>query len=336
MSTTTLTTIAFFNNKGGVGKTSLVYHLSWLLADRGINTLAVDLDPQSNLTAMFLTDERLEELWTDEPGHRSSVLRSVLPFVRGLGDVVSPHVERIEPRLGLVVGDLALSTFEDRLSNAWPRSMDKQEDAFRILSAFHRLIRMASDETGATVALIDVGPNLGALNRAILLASDWVVTPLAPDLFSVQGLRNLGPTLRDWRDEWAERLKRRPADSGLSLPGGFMRPAGYVVMQAGIRLDRPSRAYDRWVQRIPTVYAASVLQQTADPAPTRVEEDPLCLAVLRHYHSLMPLAQDARKPMFQLKVADGAIGAHLEAVRRCHADFLKLAQRIGQSCGFDV
>ena len=52
-------TIAFFNNKGGVGKTSLVYHLAWMFADHGIKTLAVDLDPQANLTAMFLDEERL-------------------------------------------------------------------------------------------------------------------------------------------------------------------------------------------------------------------------------------------------------------------------------------
>ena len=45
--------IAFFNNKGGVGKTSLVYHLSWMMRQQGISTLAVDADPQANLSAAF-------------------------------------------------------------------------------------------------------------------------------------------------------------------------------------------------------------------------------------------------------------------------------------------
>ncbi len=237
--------IAFFNNKGGVGKTSLVYHLAWMFAERGIKTLAVDLDPQSNLTAMFLTPERLEQLWLDDPAQRASILRSVRPIVRGVGDVIAPHVEQVDSRVGLVVGDLALSSFEDRLSDAWPRSMDRQEDAFRTLSAFHRLIQMAGAETGATIALIDVGPNLGAINRAALIAADWVVTPLAPDMFSIQGLRNLGPTLADWRLGWTERLQRRPPDPELSLPAGTMCPAGYVVMQTGMRLDRPVKAYYR-------------------------------------------------------------------------------------------
>jgi chromosome partitioning protein len=48
---------------------------------------------------------------------------------------------------------------------------------------------------------------------------------------------------------------------------------------------------------------------------------------------LMPLAQDARKPMFFLKPADGAIGGHVAAVRDCYDDFEALAKRIRQSVG---
>jgi chromosome partitioning protein len=55
--------IAFFNNKGGVGKTSLVYHLAFMFAERGLSVVAIDLDPQANLSSMLLTDDRLEELW---------------------------------------------------------------------------------------------------------------------------------------------------------------------------------------------------------------------------------------------------------------------------------
>lgn len=53
-------TIAFFNNKGGVGKTTLVYHLAWMYADMGVSVVVADLDPQANLTAMCLNEERLK------------------------------------------------------------------------------------------------------------------------------------------------------------------------------------------------------------------------------------------------------------------------------------
>ena len=55
--------LTFFNNKGGVGKTSLVYHLAWMFSELGKTIVAVDLDPQANLTAAFIDEEELERLW---------------------------------------------------------------------------------------------------------------------------------------------------------------------------------------------------------------------------------------------------------------------------------
>lgn len=69
-------TIAFFNNKGGVGKTSLVYHLAWMYADRGLRVLVADLDPQANLTAMFIDDDRLKPLVEKNRGHPGASCRN--------------------------------------------------------------------------------------------------------------------------------------------------------------------------------------------------------------------------------------------------------------------
>lgn len=319
------TTIAFFNNKGGVGKTTLVYHLSYMLEQLGHRVLMVDLDPQSNLTAMCLSEERLEELWPDTDDHAQTVLGCVQPILRGLGDVSSPHLEIVRPGLALIPGDLGLSTFEDKLSASWPLALDRDEAAYRTLSAFHRFAQDGGQLHGASIIILDVGPNLGAINRAALLASDHVITPLAPDLFSMQGLRNLGPTLIDWRRSWKDRLDRKPMEN-VDLPVGRMNPLGYLVMQAGMRLSRPVKAYERWVKRIPGQYHKSLLASSAVPKST--DKDPYCLAVMRHYQSLMPLAQDAQKPMFDLKPADGAIGAHTKSVTRCRQDFTNLANLI--------
>lgn len=326
-------TIAFFNNKGGVGKTSLVYHLAWMYASRGVAVLAVDFDPQANLSAMFLDDDRLAALWDD--GQRSTVFDSLQPLMARTGDILSPHVERLHEKLGLISGNLALSRFEDLLSENWPKCLDGQEAAFRVITAFHRIVGDAARQISAELVLIDVGPNLGAINRSALLAAEQVVVPLAPDLFSLQGLKNLGPTLREWRKGWKKRLDELPAGAGISAPGGEMQPAGYVVMQHGIRDSRPVIAYRRWLDRIPKVYRESVLGTTATnfPAP---DQDPYNLALLKHYRSLMPMAMDARKPMFFLKPADGAIGSHVEAVKACYDDFLKLAKRIAGNAGVAV
>ena len=316
--------IAVFNNKGGVGKTSLVYHLAWMYAQLETNVLVADLDPQANLTSMFLDDDQVEGLWR---GDRSSTIHSALrPLVEGLGDVTIPSVIRPAPGIALVAGDMLLSGAEDELSSQWPDCMDGKPRAFRVLSALSRAMRGAAERNAADLILVDVGPNLGALNRAALIAADYVVVPLAPDLYSIQGLRNLGPTLRRWREGWSERRSRNPV-SDLQLPSGDMKPTGYVVLQHAVRLDRPVKAYERWMDRIPGAYREFVLDESDEHAPP-VAEDSNCLGTLKHFRSLMPLAQEARKPMFLLRAADGAIGGHANAVTGCYHDFRALAENV--------
>ena len=323
-------TIAFFNNKGGVGKTTLVYHLAWMYAELGYSVVAADLDPQANLSAVFLSEDRLEELWPGD-GHPDSILGAVSPILRGLGDIREPHVEPITTNLGLVVGDLGLSSFEAKLSSAWPDCLGRDESAFRTESAFYRTILNAAYKRNADLALVDVGPNLGAINRAAIVAANFVVFPLASDLFSLQALRNVGPTLREWRNDWQDRLERRPQVQDLQLPTADILPAGYIVMQHAVRAGRPVQAYQKWIKRIPNVYRKEALEQTGSSVSS-TENDSECLATLKHYRSLMAMAHEARKPMFHLKAADGALGGHIYAVQDCYRDFKKLARRIADRC----
>ncbi len=319
-------TLAFFNNKGGVGKTTLIYHLAWMLADMGKRVLVADLDPQANATSMFLPESELEKLWDPDIDSKQSIMAPISPLIRGLGDIGPAPVHVITPNLHLIPGDLNLSSFESKLSEAWIKCLDKDEAAFRVTSAFHRLTRTAAKDLDADIILIDVGPNFGAINRSALICADAVVVPLAPDLFSIQGLRNLGPTLRRWREEWGERRIKNPEPS-LDLPVGNMTPLGYVVLQFGIRDSRPVKAYEKWSQRIPETFNASVIGGD-DQLQIDYDQDGHCLGLLKHYRSLMPMAMEARKPIFHLKAADGAIGAHTYSVKDCDADFRSLADSI--------
>lgn len=319
--------ITFFNNKGGVGKTSLVYHVAWMLADLGHRVVAADLDPQANLTSAFLDEPQVERLWS-EPTGRRTVWGAIQPFQEGEGGIGEPALTPIgEDRLTLLAGDLDLSSFEDDLSSQWLTSMDPQQRrAYRVMSAFWTVLARAAAQHTADAVLVDVGPSLGAINRAALVASDYVVVPMAPDLFSLQGLRNLGPALRRWREGWDQRLHQAPP--GLApLPPGRMEVLGYVVLGHGVRLNRPVQAYQRWMDQIPGIFRQSMLNAPAQAAPS-VSQDPLCLAQLKHYHSLMPMAQEARKPVFALKPADGAFGGHAQAAQRAYVDFRELSVSI--------
>lgn len=319
--------IAFFNNKGGVGKTSLVYHAAWMFAELGYRVLAVDLDPQSNLSIMALDEERLEALWPDSD-HPQTLHGAVAPLFGGTGDICPAHIESLANGLGLLVGDLALSRIEDDLSTEWPRCLEGRERAFRVTTAFWRVIREAAQRHDADIVLIDVGPNLGAINRAALVASSHVVVPVAPDLFSQQGLRNLGPTLRQWRDTWSQALPKAVVTLG-ELSKGEMAPVGYVLMQHAERLGRPTKAYAKWEKRLPVVYLESVLGREG----TVPKGDVNLVQRIKHYRSLMPMAMEARKPMFNLTNADGAIGAHQANAQQCRKDFDTLCREIARRVG---
>ena len=321
--------VTFFNNKGGVGKTSLVYHLSWMLSELGFNVLAADLDPQANLTAAFFDESVLEELWeAGDHGRGKTIYRCVEPLTQ-VGDVREPELRRAAPALHVLPGDLALSGFEETLSTEWPICLGGANlyRAFRVITSFWQVIQAGARACQAQAVLVDVGPSLGAVNRSALIASDFVVVPLAADLFSRQGLRNLGPTLRRWRTDWQAR-RGNWQEPAFPLPQGDMRPIGYIMQQHGVRLSRPVQAYDRWIKQMPEEYSVRVLgDDTAADANDPGAEDH-AIATVRHYRSLVPLAQEARKPIFALAPADGAIGSHATAARDAFGHFEALANEI--------
>ena len=103
-------------------------------------------------------------------------------------------------------------------------------------------------------------------------------------------------------------------------------------MQSAVRAGRPARAYRKWMRLIPGVYHDVVLDAAGETASS-TEDDRECLSTLKHYLSLMPMAREARKPMFYLKAADGALGGHIYAVQDCYRDFKALAMSVASKCG---
>jgi cellulose biosynthesis protein BcsQ len=320
-----VTTIAFFNNKGCVGKTSLVYHVAWMLALLKKSVLIADLDPQANVTSMCLSPDVIEAIWDGQS--RRTIYGAIRPLMSGTGDITIPDPVRIANRLHVIPGDLELSLFEDQLSETWPRCLDGDERAFRVTAAFHRVLIESAAKCGAEICLIDVGPNLGAINRASLVAADYVIVPIAPDLFSIRGLANVGPTMKRWRRDWQKRLDEWPSSLNFTKPPGTMSPLGYVVSRYTIFADGPVRAYKRWLDKAPSIYRSAVEDSKVPPSLT-IDLDDRRIAQLKDYRSLMAMAQEARKPMFLLRSADGAIGGHQTAVRECGRDFEALAREI--------
>ncbi len=149
-----------------MGTTTLTYHVAWMLRRIGLNVVAVDLDPQAGLTSAFVDDEVVEWLWADD--QRRTIYGAVAPLFDRGGDLADPYVHQIEPGLWLVPGDLLVSETERALITAWDGGGER---ALPMLASFATAAQQAASACEADVVLLDMGPNLGAVNRAALVAA---------------------------------------------------------------------------------------------------------------------------------------------------------------------
>src|SRR5689334_8931646 len=111
--------ISIFNNKGGVGKTTYIYHVAHMLSRRGLCVLVVDCDSQCNLTAYCLSDLEIRRAWRNNDGN--SIFIVIDQVYRTIGDIRQRAPIKISDigELFLVPGDLRLSNFEDLLGDTW-------------------------------------------------------------------------------------------------------------------------------------------------------------------------------------------------------------------------
>jgi cellulose biosynthesis protein BcsQ len=324
--------LVLFNNKGGVGKTTLCFNVAHMMAREGLRVVVMDYDPQCNITAIFLDEDSLVDLWEhSRPEEGRTVVDCIDLVRRGKGEVRKPTLVEAAQNLWLLPGHLSLSRFEQTLAEEWPKiTAQDNERPLAVTTSLDIMSDLAAEQVGADIILFDVGPSLGALNRAALLACDFVIIPVAPDLFSLQGLRNVGPTLIEWRKDW----KRVQDKDHLQCAGPRhnFEPIGYIVQQHLARSDRPTAAYGEWAAMIPEEFHRYVLDDVRFKC-TEVEEDPYCISSIKHFASLVPLAQQARKPVFDLKQADGVGGGQVQAVANSRKYFVQLIRRIRDKVG---
>jgi len=326
-------TVSFFNHKGGVGKTTLLFNVGVALGRGGTKVLLIDADAQTNLTGAALNAERYEKIVADQ----QTLYDQLLPVIRGTGDVIDVPPVQIRDNVWLIPGSIQLSLFEAQLPQAWTDTFSGQYRAFQQTGALHRLIRAAAKDVGADLALIDLGPSVGALNRIALLGSDGFVVPLAPDLFSLTAMPSVGANIATWVAEWKVILGQGERTGVLSdfAPGdtfkGEPRPLGYISQQFASYRSAPAAAFKRWLQDIPSAYEKHVVDQLS-AAGIAVPDSPHQIGEVRNLSSLVPRAQDSNAAIFELSGAE-ARGAQYIRARDTFKDFKQLGDSIVDRLG---
>lgn len=156
--------ISVANQKGGVGKTTTAWALVTGLKERGYKVLAVDIDPQSNLSYVMQADEQRNALY--------EVLKSKIKAQEAVQKTKQGDI---------IPSTLMLAGADMEFTNVGREYILK--NALKALEPMYDYI------------IIDTPPTLGILTINALTASGGVVIPMGADIFSLQGLSQLYDTV---------------------------------------------------------------------------------------------------------------------------------------------
>jgi cellulose biosynthesis protein BcsQ len=297
----------FFNNKGGVGKTTLVANLAAELAlNFGAKVLVVDADPQCNLTQYVFGEEEATRIYSaDDPESVFSVIR---PISLGRGYSSRLPIKKSETfGFDVIIGDPRLALQEDLLAGDWRDARGGGMRGIRTTFVFAELVRQAK-LLEYDFVFFDMGPSLGAINRAVLLAMDYFVVPMSIDIFSVWAIKNIGSTVSVWQRELATGMKLAEEPSELAeLVGSWrLRFLGYVTQQhkerTGYEREASAAGEEVIVRRrvqayedIGAVFPVEVGKNLRDFYDAKAINPHL--GDIRHLGSLAPRSQSQHVPM---------------------------------------
>lgn len=333
-------TIAVFNNKGGVGKTTLLCNLAACLKDKGKRVLLIDADPQCNATIYLFSQEKIEEMYSDKA--TKTIYSLVTPIKKGNKNLDCDSIPKVHSDgfgIDVVLGDTKLAVAEDLFSNEWI-SLNSPFRERSLASTFFLKNIFEKIEGDYDYVLFDMGPSLGSLNRLILLNCDYFIIPMSSDIFSLKAIENIGHSLEVWQAKINDVLEkiRKENDEEYEIGGTVLtvspRFLGYVSQQyntktnAGIK--RPVKTYDRIIQRMPDKIK-SYLADFYDNSPDSPE---LCIGSIPTMNSLIPLSQMASKPIYKLSGSDGVVGAHFKKVQDSKIVFEAIVDKLLNSIDY--
>lgn len=313
--------VCFFNNKGGVGKTTLVANLASTLAIYfGFKILVVDADPQCNLTQYVLDDEFFLDRYST-PDIAESIYSVIHPLSIGRGYREDLPIFKSDAfGFDLIIGDPRLALKEDLLAQDWRDAKAGGTRGLRTTFVFSDLISKASNYD---LIFFDMGPSLGAINRAILLAVDNFIVPMSIDIFSLWGIRNIGNAVSLWQKELEAgiRMAEDPTELPKARDSQGIRFLGYVTQQHKERRELGRRriveAYNEINQNIPNEIEANLKNLYASR-----KMDPH-LGDIKHLASLAPKSQSLHTPMIQVSLT----GSYTVTRKQAREMFVQIAKR---------
>lgn len=339
------TTIAMFNNKGGVSKTTTCFNLGWMLASQGKKVILVDADPQCNLTGMVLDlsgEDALDEFYKANPGRN---LKDALEpaFKSQPKPLVAVDCVEVPDRDGLflIPGHVALA--EDETSLGIAQQLSESLQGLRNQpGSFKRLFALTAERYEADYVILDLSPGLGAVNQNLVATADYFMVPCSPDVFSVMAIDSLSRVVPRWIN-WAQRAANldvlKEADYPFSSPD--LKFLGVLVQRFRLKSGKPTKAFQKYFDKL-----NEAISQTLVPALAKAGamlpadayhavgmDDHFVLAEIPDFNTLIAHSQQERKPVFTLTQEEvgraGKLWGNQESnIESFRQTFTELAERV--------
>ena len=322
--------IAVFNNKGGVGKTTFLCNLaSFLCLKKRKKILVIDADPQCNTSTYVLNDNQFYDVYYDP---KCFTIADIIPPIEDGSGFINKYepVKSLKFGFDIIPGNPQFAASEDFLASEWK---DVKSGEFRGIKSSMLFFHFLTLCSKYDLVFFDMGPSLGAINRTILLASDYFVTPMSSDIFSLLALDNIGSSISQWNnlfDKGVDLVDKRKMESlGNLKKKSSLKFLGYVEQQYISKSVGGTKsvvhAYDKILKRIPQEINKQIVKKINKDVLKKLEYK---IGSIPNFYSLVPMSQSAHKPIFALSGEDGVVGAHYQKVKDFENLFSTIAERL--------
>jgi len=328
--------ISIFNNKGGVGKTTLTYHLAHILAEMGKKVLILDMDSQCNMSLYGMQEEKLEEIWKEEdnvidngfdsakqqmekedfnrlfetPRTMHFLLKSV---EEGISDFKAlPPPVKITDNLHLIPSRLTLFMYENKISERWSGMFLGEALSIRTVTRIRNLAELYASQNHYDFVIIDTSPSLGMLNKVIISTVDGFMIPCLPDMFSLYGIKNIGAALTQWQREFNTCFQIISEEKRKEFPKKLVRFLGYTIYNAKIykktSQSNPwnlAEAHFDYAEKIPDTIKKHIDEKVRKHLFEEMVKTPIGNDAVMHSHNtLTNMAQKYKNPIWKVPGLD--------------------------------
>ncbi|WP_031444007.1 ParA family protein [Arenibacter algicola] len=319
--------ISVFNNKGGVGKSTLTYHLGNALAELGQRVLMVDLDPQCNLTICAMMEETLHKIWAQEDSYiddfesafnqNPDIINSprsihfiLKPAEDGISEPTNlPPVFSLGNNIDILPGRLSLHKYENKIAERWSGVYQGDNLSIRTITNIRNICQRYAEINNYDYVLIDTSPSLGILNKVIMSTVDGFFIPAQPDMFSLYGIRNIGNALQLWQREFISIYTLISEEKRSKFPSNFVQFLGYTIYNAKryTRDNEPFNEYNlaqahyQYVTQIPETIVEYIQESNRTSVSNDLIASPIGGSSIIHSHNTFPaMAQALKCPMWKV------------------------------------